>query len=264
MHPELNVQREQQNRIICGYQAPTDSTGFHFHSHIELYLVEKGNVDVWVNQRQKRLGPGELAVVMSYDAHRYEPLEHGIATFLIVPTALCSEFNGKHVENPFLCDETLFHSILKCCEVISQHRNTLLTNGCVSIILGLLSEKLQFSQRRISPEVGSITQVLLYLHDHFKKDVSLTSAAAALGFTPSYLSGLFKESLGIGFHQYLTMLRLREATLLLSKGNSANYSAYESGFRSTRTFYRVFFNEFGCTPKEYVKNTKTESPPPLL
>lgn len=254
MHPKLNVQREQQNEIICGYREPMASTPFHFHSHMELYLVEEGTVDVWVNQRQKRLRSGEMAVIMSYDAHRYEPIIEGKTAYLIIPVNLCGEFNGKHIDDPFINDPVLLNDILKCCEVISQRRNRLLTAGCIQVVFGLLLEKLQFTQRRSPTEASSMTHSLLYLHDHFKDNLSLSAAASALGFTPSYLSHLFKESLGIGFHQYLTMLRLREAALLLSRGYAVNYSAYESGFHSTRTFYRAFYHEFGCTPKEYVKH----------
>jgi AraC-like DNA-binding protein len=48
------------------------------------------------------------------------------------------------------------------------------------------------------------------------------------------------------------MLRLREAVLLLKKGEyGVTKCALESGFGSTRSFYRAFHEEFGVTPKEY-------------
>lgn len=254
MHPKLLVNRERTNDVYCSFSVRPGSTAFHFHSHIELYLVEEGEVNVWINQKYHRLHAGELAVSLSYDAHQYEPVGDSSVSYLIVPAGLCPELNGKRIEDPFICEPGLFNGIQKCCEVISQHRNPLLTDGCIKVVFGLLLETLPISQREILPEPGQITSVLLYLHDHFKSCITLASTASALGFNPDYLSRCFKSSLGIGFSQYLTMLRLREAVFLLSHGKPVDYCAFESGFNSTRTFYRAFFKEFGCTPREYRKN----------
>ena len=257
MHPKLNVQRELKNEVICVCRQPAASTPFHFHSHLELFLVEEGEVDVWIGQKYKRLQSGELAVTLSYDPHHYEPIKEVTVTYLIVPLNLCTSFEGKTICDPFIKDTALFDAIKKCCNIIAQKRNALLTNGCVQVIFGLLLDKLQPTQRKLSVQASSATRSLLYLHEHFKERISLSSSASALGFTPSYLSRQFKESVGIGFNQYLTMLRLREAVLLLSKGNSVGFCAYESGFHSPRTFHRAFYNEFGCTPKEYVQKMHT-------
>jgi len=254
MHPKLLVNRERTNGIYCHCSVKGAATAFHFHSHMELYLVEAGEVDVWINQKRRKLHRGELAVILSYDAHQYEPSPDAVTSCLIVPANICSELNAKALGNPFISNAGLFDEILKCCRIISQRRNPLLTDGCIRVAFGLLLETLEFSQREASAAPEKVTPVLLYLHDHFRSRISLSSAASALGFNPSYLSRCFKDSLGVGFNQYLTMLRLREAVFLLSQGNAVDFCAFESGFNSVRTFYRAFFNEFGCTPKEYMKN----------
>jgi beta-galactosidase len=118
----------------------------------------------------------------------------------------------------------------------------------------LLLENLDFTEREAQKNTDVISQTLLYLNDNFKNNVSLGVAATQLGYNPSYLSRTFKESMGITFNAYLTMLRLREAVQLLKNGESVSFCVSESGFNSIRTFYRAFQNEFGCTPKEYVKN----------
>jgi AraC-like DNA-binding protein len=65
---------------------------------------------------------------------------------------------------------------------------------------------------------------------------------------------MFRSAFGISFVEYLTMLRLREAILLLRSGKkSVTECAMESGFGSMRSFYRAFSEEFGVTPKEYLK-----------
>ena len=76
--------------------------------------------------------------------------------------------------------------------------------------------------------------------------------AAKFGYNSSYLSRSFSKTFGISFNKYLTMLRLREAILLMRSGEmNVTECALESGFGSMRSFYRAFREEFGCTPKEY-------------
>lgn len=252
MHPKLFVKREQTAKIYCNHYKKPSNTEFHFHSHIELYLVEEGEVDVWVGTRYRRLRAGDMAVMLSYDAHRYKVVGDARITYLIVPPSMCGELGSKALSLPFITECELFSNVSKCCNVISKSVNPLITEGCVSVVFGLLLETLNFTERRSAIETDGISRVLLYISNNFKNDISLSSVAGALGFNSSYLSRQFKDSVGIGFKTYVNMIRLREAVILLQKGESVSFCAYESGFNSLRSFYRAFGAEFGCTPKEYL------------
>lgn len=254
MHPKLLYERERKNKIFCGYKRGGGKTALHFHSNVELYAVHEGEVDVWVNENCRRLKAGEIAFMSSYDAHRYEPIGSAVVSWLIVPASLCPGLFKKNVADPFICDNELFSAVDKLICLIEKDKNALLTNGCIGVIFGLLLENLDFTERAEQKNTDVISQTLLYLNDNFKNNVSLGVAATQLGYNPSYLSRTFKESMGIPFNAYLTMLRLRESVQLLKSGESVSFCVSESGFNSIRTFYRAFQNEFGCTPKEYVKN----------
>lgn len=96
--------------------------------------------------------------------------------------------------------------------------------------------------------------MLQYLSEHYTGEVSLGSCAAALGFTPSYLSALFKAKTGATFHRYLLNLRLKQAEWLLrSTALPVARIAEESGFVSEKTFYRVFKEQYRMTPLQYRK-----------
>ena len=99
---------------------------------------------------------------------------------------------------------------------------------------------------------GFSAKILLYISQNFREELSLSSIAAAMGYNPSYLSRAFKNSFQIGLNRYITMVRLREAIQLMKDGSKSVLAcALESGFRSSRTFYRAFYEAFHCTPKEY-------------
>ena len=71
--------------------------------------------------------------------------------------------------------------------MIADQKNSLITDGCVSVALGLLLQNIDLTETPALTERDSITQVLLYLNDHFKDDITLLSTATELGFNASYL-----------------------------------------------------------------------------
>ena len=82
----------------------------------------------------------------------------------------------------------------------------------------------------------------------------MTHLSTAFGYNSAYLSRTFQKTFGISFGRYLSMIRLREAILLLrDRKKNVTECALESGFGSVRSFYRAFYEEFKCTPKEYLQ-----------
>ena len=82
--------------------------------------------------------------------------------------------------------------------------------------------------------------------------LSLSAVAEHLGVSHSYLSKLFKNSLGVYFTDYLNSCRIgRAADLLENTDLSVNEIAGRSGFNSSQSFIRVFKQFRGKTPGQY-------------
>ncbi|MBP3480560.1 MAG: helix-turn-helix transcriptional regulator [Clostridia bacterium] len=212
---------------------------------------------MWINDSHRTLKAGEMSVAFSYNAHRYYTKNNATSIYLIIPYDKCVEFNAlirdKCTDDPFITDRDTFDKIKACCDVIMNNCNTLLTTGCVYAILGILLDSMCFKPCTESVQPQKMTQILLYINENFKKDLTLSSLASKFGYNPSYLSRYFKSCFSIGINNYITKMRLREAVLLMKDhSNNVTYCAYESGFNSLRTFYRAFYSEFQCTPKEYL------------
>ena len=125
--------------------------------------------------------------------------------------------------------------------------------GYVYVILGAILEKLTPSDEVDSQDINFSADVLIYISEHFREELTLGTLATALGYNESYLSRSFHRTFGISFGKYLNMQRLREALALMREGKmSITECALESGFGSMRSFYRAFHEKFGCTPKEYL------------
>ncbi len=108
---------------------------------------------------------------------------------------------------------------------------------------------------KFSLESSTASQIFIYIHQHFDKDLSLTDIANHFNLSESYISKLLKNSLDINFKQYVNTLKVKRAKELLSQ---KTYKVHEVaaivGCNNTNTFIRIFKQYIGVSPGEYLKN----------
>ncbi len=93
---------------------------------------------------------------------------------------------------------------------------------------------------------------LRYLYAHFREPVTLGDLARFCGYSPPYLSRLFRKALGRTFVDLVTELRVRNAKMRLTvTDDSIVRIAEDSGFTSTAHFFRVFRAAVGLSPKAF-------------
>ena len=96
----------------------------------------------------------------------------------------------------------------------------------------------------------------LYLNDQFKLDW----LANELEIKAEYISVTLKENNFDNFKMFTNHLRVKKAKKLIKQGYLKNYNiealAKASGFNATNSFYRIFKNETGLTPKMFSDTTK--------
>ena len=256
MQAKFLLQREKNNTLACGRTNHPDYE-VHFHSHIELYIILSGKVEILVNNTRRILNGGEISVALSYDAHGYRSVDDPDAICLIIPRTYCSDvlsfFENKPLSSPFIRDPETFKTVSEAALKLLQETNELSRRGYVYVILGAILKHMSKEDLCDTQEQPFSVDMLIYVSDHFKEEITLNTISAHFGYNPSYLSRIFRQTFGISFCKYLTMIRLREFVLLMrSNKRSITECALECGFGSMRNFYRAFHDEFGCTPKEYL------------
>ncbi|MBU5472333.1 response regulator transcription factor [Roseburia sp. MSJ-14] len=91
-----------------------------------------------------------------------------------------------------------------------------------------------------------------YIILHVDEKLSLEIVAKQIGLNPTYLSHIFKETLGIGFQDFVTDVKLERAKILLhSPKMQISEVALLLGYSSTGYFSRVFRMYVGISPSEY-------------
>lgn len=260
MLPLFNVSREKNNQLYCSKSYKNDYCCLQFHSPIEILGVTEGELEAFVDGNRKTLKQGEFLVALSYIGHEYQTPKSSDSFMLTIPTHLCEEFlgetNGKKLKNPFFSDPELFQKLKSCFDAINDKNSSKLKkHALVNVILSLILENGELVDTKTPSDNELISKILFYINQNFKKDISPFSIAENFGYSQSHISRYFKNCCNINISRYINLLRLRNSIMLMDElKHDIAFCAYESGFNSTRTFYRCFQNEFGCSPKEYMKN----------
>lgn len=91
-----------------------------------------------------------------------------------------------------------------------------------------------------------------YIHENYRKKVSLESLSEYLHVSPSYLSMLFKQHTGYNLIEYLNRFRIEKAKALLG---DPDLKAYEIGnrvgFQDEKYFYLLFKRYTGLTATQF-------------
>ncbi len=266
MQATFYIKRERMRQFHIEHYGGLEGP-LHFHSPIELLLVEAGEAEVWIGDEHLTLRGGQMAVVTGYCPHHFYAEAGSVrCTDLFIPAHLCPEFTerigNQSVRTPVIKDAEAIARISGAIgELEREDANTLEQIGYIHLILGTVLRHLTLQSAQVPTQDNSLpAKLLLYIHEHYSEDISTATLAQALGYTQNHLSKCFRACFHIGISRYIGTVRLRRAVELMQERKSITECALESGFPSLRTFYRAFEAEFGCAPGDYLKaNGHTQS-----
>ena len=260
MKAYLNTARERIDSIKIESYKRLGGGVFHFHSPIELLYVKKGEAKVWIGETETVIHQDEFAVVLSYETHSFLSLvDGGDYRILFISSSMCPEFieaiRHKNAHNPAIRDtegiESIKYAFLK---LEDEGLNPIERKGYVNVILGTLLRRIELADARDLRDSALSTRLFFYINEHYKEELSVDMIAAAMGYGRQHLSKCFRTNFHMSITDYINTLRLKNAIVLMRDDRkSITECALESGFGSMRTFYRAFSDEFGCSPREYLK-----------
>ncbi|MEL6719507.1 MAG: PAS domain-containing protein [Bacteroidota bacterium] len=128
---------------------------------------------------------------------------------------------------------------------------------------------MQLSEKYHSSSLRGIDELKLYLELeklleedklYLDPDLSLRQLADRLATNTKYLSQVVNHLASCNFQQYLNTFRIKEVQKKIINKEYENLTlfgiALQCGFKNKSTFYKVFKEISGSTPKEYIKNQK--------
>ncbi len=99
-----------------------------------------------------------------------------------------------------------------------------------------------------------VTSAINYIYKNLYSNITLKDVATSLYVTPDYLSHLFRTETGVTFSRFVRKQKIEMAKIMLM--NSASSLAEISNslsFCSQSYFTKVFHEETGYTPNEYIE-----------
>ena len=101
-------------------------------------------------------------------------------------------------------------------------------------------------------ETDDLRRVLSYIGTHIDEKITLDTLSSSLYINRYSISRLFSERMGCGLNEYVNTLRAdRARSLLRDTSMPLSEVCRRSGFESERTFYRVFREQYGASPRQY-------------
>lgn len=96
-------------------------------------------------------------------------------------------------------------------------------------------------------------RIMKYIDDHASEPITVGAVATEVGYSPCYLSHLFKTKTGITLQEHISHRRIERAKELMElRRFTVTEVAEQLGYLNLQTFSRTFKKQTGKTPTQYV------------
>jgi len=231
---------------------------FNFHNSFELVYVIEGSVLITVNNMETRVKKNEFLLISPNMIHKFDRDENNKYLIIVFSSDFVSEFYKNNSLLPFYkftTDDTSMAFLKK--NILFQGTPDLYKiKSCLYYIcdLAINSVNQSFSdapQHYINNFIYSVNK---YISENLETNLTRYEIASALNYEEHYFSRLFNKCFNMKLKQYINIHRFSHAQKLLTSTDlSISQVAYDSGFNSIQSFYRIFKELSGKSPNQYRK-----------
>lgn len=251
---------------------------YHSHDFYEVFFFISGKVQYIIEGKTYNLRPNDILLTNNKEFHKplietvtnYERIVIWINPSFIntlenseTNLTLCFENSSKHHYNLLRPNINLFHQIRTIYEKLENAYNsndygdTLLRKIYITELLVYLNKAYFDTSKEIEIDIthnSKISDVINYINKNLCEDLSLDTLSQKFYISKYHLSRQFKQHVGFTIHQYINKKRLIIAKLRLHDSGSIDSAYIDSGFNNYQNFLKAFTDEFGLSPKKYLKS----------
>lgn len=241
------------------YYGPTDRTEYLLH------YIMSGKGTYQVGGHTYHLGSHQLFLIWPgvktyYVADHDDPWRYIWVAFNGIKAKTYLEW--AHLsQDELVCEyddaDLLFHYVQELLNARElTYPNELKRQGILLLFLSALIESRHW-QNSDRPVYDYSAQVyvdhaLEFIEHNYMRGIRVSDIAQYIGINRSYLTSIFKKSLGSSVQEYLVNYRLdKAATLLRTTSEMIGNIAEEVGYADSLTFSKVFKSIKGKSPSEY-------------
>lgn len=243
-----------------------NSFPMHIHHELEIIYAVKGDVEIKINNIIHKIKQGEVALIGSMVMHEIcEGLPN--RKFLVI------EMGSAFLKESFLLIKKLDFSvkvfgshnsprIIECLNrIVKNHLEAdecsdIFATGYLFELYGLFYKTLCNSGIKENPgsksEIKNIENALKFVYEHYGEDITVEEVSNYCGYCKSGFCKAFKNAMGLTFHNYLNLCRIKNAEFLLSETDATLESIAENvGLKDAKTLCRIFKKTTGVTPRHF-------------
>ncbi len=239
----------------------------HYHDTFEIYYLTKGSCTYFINDKCYEVKEGDIVLIPPGVIHNTVYSGMSRTRRLIncsekyIPTTLRENIGDilYTYRNPLVRPEIdrIFDNIEKEYLQGDSYSKDMLVYLTGELFLLLARNK--NSREEISTGLASVERALAYVNGNFTSDITLSDTAEACHMSPEHLSRSFKKETGLGFNEFVNMLRLQKAEYMLKNDKNLSIAeiAFACGFNDSNYFSEKFRREYGYTPS-YIRRVKVK------
>lgn len=240
----------------------------HYHPHFEIYFMKEGKCRYFIDDRAYDVVSGDIIFIHKGLIHRtnYTTASHSrllinftddyLPSFFVEHLSNCgylfrSREIARNAEKLFLLIEQ---------EYTHPDEFTKVALKCYTAeLLCLMLRHPGTHDEEATTGNDLVDGIVRYIKQNYMTDIRLSTVAKMRSVSPEHLSRTFKSCTGLGFNEYVTLLRLKKAEDMLQNEPNMTISeiAYECGFNDGNYFSYKFKKMFGISPikarEEYKK-----------
>jgi len=283
----LYQELEMTSRLVDTHRDTSYSNAhlqLHSHTFFELlYCFSSGGAEYLVGSERYRIQRGDIVFVPPGVSHRPLLPEKTDEPYSRYVLWLSQEFLVEYARlfpYPF-SDKQARVGMLRTAGTPWEHLGELFrqgvqeaeqqADGWEAAVIGntmlLLTQiKRATDQRALYPVKAEkpelLDQINAFVEKHYSTRFTISELAKQLYVSPSTVSHLFKQKMGVSLYRYVTQRRLIAAKPLIERGTPLESVCLQVGFADYSGFYRAFRQEYGISPRQYRKVQEGSSKAP--
>ena len=232
----------------------------HFHRSVEIIYVTRNKCTLKNNGTTFYAEQDDILFFKRCAIHSLIYQDTDIIVLVIAPK-YSKDFELLFQNKTIDCvlnDKEFNRSLLNYFKILANKTESseMVIKGFINIIIGKLFERYPNKKIEHPANMDVIIDVLNYIDEHFKENITLDSLSKKFGYNKYYFSRLFNLTIGQNLNNYLNGVRIRNLVNEATKLEKPNVSKLllDYGFDSFSTFYRACYKTYNMSPKQLIKN----------
>ena len=229
----------------------------HYHSTFELYYLESGEREYFVEDKFFRVKAGSFVLISPYKLHRTggnyaKRILIGFSenylkrTFSEKAIGKIIEVFDKILVTPTMDEHAVLMSYIRLLEKSRDETLSAVTLSSLLLKLGDCKTEVSFDDR--------ISRIIEYINKNYASICSIDDIAKNFYVSKYHLCRMFKSAMKMTVLEYLGSIKIKNASeLLKTTRKSITEIALITGFNSSAYFTIVFKKATGKSPSEYRK-----------